>query len=264
MKLLLSLLIPIALAAQVTYHGGPVLTSGARVYFMWYGPWVAADKVPFRNFTIGAQTGYLGALSGYYDSSATHIANVSQVVGETDMGTPYGQYPTAVQMIQAMEHAINQAGWLCDSTGVYVFMPGGGTYATGLGGASSHGSFPCGKDAEGGVATPTSVQVAGVYQPGNMTNYSHELVEAMTDPFGNWPGHEGWSQTGTGLEIADPGICGSASNYSLSTGTFLAANYLQLGRGCTTGTGGTAPQPPKPPKVCPPGTKPVGNSGKCK
>ncbi len=260
-KLILGLLAACACFGQVNYHGGPVLTGGARVYFIWYGSWAASDKVPFQQFAAGASSGYLGALAGYSDASGAHVQNLSAVQGEINIGTPYGNLPTGVQMIFAMEKAINAAGWGCDPGGVYVFMPGPGTVVTGLGGASSHGSFPCGP--ENGVADATSVQVAGIYQPGNMVNFSHELVEAITDPFGNWTGHQGWYQDGSGLEIADPGICGTASYYSLSTGIFQAANYLQLGRGCTSGSG-TAPPVIPPPARCPPGQKPIGKSGKCR
>ncbi len=260
----LVLLVLTASAQSVTYHGGPVLVRGAQVYFVWFGPWTDANKLQFKNFTIGAQSGYINALAPYYDSTGAHIAVASGIAGE--MNVPGSGTITSTQMIRVMEKAINQSGQPCDAMGVYVFMPGPGTAVTGLGGASSHGSFPCGP--EDGVWTPTSIQVPAVYVPGNIINFSHELVEAMTDPLGNWAGHEAWFQDVSGLEVADPGICGTASYYALPTGTFLASNYAKLTGGCTAG-GGSSPAPLPPPPVpppppCPPGTHPRGNSGKCK
>ncbi len=262
MKLFVSIFVTIAsLCAQsVQYHGGPVLTGGARVHFMYYGDVSEANKQAFRDFTIGAPAGYLNKLVDYYDANNVHIANTAAVIEEANMGTPFGTSITAVQAIQAAQQHIIANGLTCDSGGVYVLMFGLSISVTGFYGASSHGAFPCGVVPN---PPPNSAYVAAIYNPGvSVINFSHELVEAMTNPF-PWDGWKGWYQDSSGLEIADPGVCGTASQYSLPTGIFTAANYWKLvGGGCTTGN--YVPPPPPPPPGCPPGTKPQGNSGKCK
>lgn len=239
-----------------TYHGGRVLTSGAKVYLMFYGDWAESDKWTIRSIANGAATGYLSGLTGYTDASGAHIQNASQVMAETALGAPYGSFVPGELMAKLITNTIQRLGWPCDPMAAYAILWGPNT-GTNIGGAGSHNQTACGSDVALGDSlvypTPTSIPVATIQAGLSTGTFSHELVEAIANPLG-----DGWYP-----DVAD--VCGTYSYYSLSTGTFYLANYRQISGGCTSGgssSGGGSPPPP--PKTCPPGTTPRRNSGKCK
>ena len=246
------------LAQNVQYHGGPVIP-GARVFNIWYGKVTEANKVSTRSLVTGLNSSpYMTGLAGYTDTTGRSISNTSALLGEFQDNYSEGLVFDGAGVVRVINKAIVTAGWPCDGSAVYALV-------VAVGVSASYGGFHNGVPCKG-----VGPKIAYTVSPeGNSYIYSHELVEALSDPRTDMANVGSWFRDSDELEIAD--ICQSSaspsSTWILSTGAFVLANYVQASGGCTSGGttgggGGGGVKPPKP--TCPPGTKPVGNSGKCR
>src|SRR3974390_922250 len=64
----------------ISYHGGPVLTSGSHIYYIWYGNWGANDQTKSgtpANILSALGTGLSG--SPYFNINTTYSSNAGHV-----------------------------------------------------------------------------------------------------------------------------------------------------------------------------------------
>lgn len=259
MLLILLLLASLNLFAQVgiNYRGGKVLTRGVNICLVQYGTWPEADRTKLRSFVSGLNgSGWIQPATAYYDFTGEKIKTTVSITGAVVDPGSRGSTVNVSNFIPMVQEIVDVGGCPLDRDTVFTFVFAEDTAATpyGLG-------FHWGFDING-VDTQLTFS-----RKNDFAIFTHELIEAITDP--NEQGlATGWIDNSTGWEVASK--CqqsGSAySWYTLPTGTFYLSNYWNLSGGCTSGSGsgggGSGGGGPRP--TCPPGTKPIGNSGKCR
>jgi hypothetical protein len=238
----------------INYYNGPVITSSANVYFIWYGNWTnntATTILP--NFVKNISgSSYMNIASSYTDSNGkkgTSIVNyinstsVGYTKGKDGKGNPLG---LGVVDVAGVVNAVIKAGTLPkDTNGVYVVMtsadvPGTDGFCNNFcgyhnsytysptfnykfifSGNTDRCSLACGVVKTTGVNTPNGNSGAD----GMINILAHELIEYVTDPQFN-----GW-HTSKGDEVGD--LCswnfgpeyktksGAAANVHLGTSDYM-------------------------------------------
>lgn len=257
MKVILCLCFWISsLSAQMIYHGGPVMTSGATVYPIFYGQWAEADKQVVRQFIslLGGSAWFQWA-TAYYDSSQRHVQNVVQLGTEYADAYTQGTYLTSRATAQVVEQAVASGVLPCDPAGIYAVLgaPGvGNQFGDGFHFALGALQGPSGTCSSQGLWVASGVGGTITQGESVIAVMSHEFIETITDPYGT-----AW-YTSTGYECAD--ICGYGRT-TIGGVQHQIANYAVPNGGCITFSVSMPPPPPPPP---PPGCIPRGKSGKCK
>src|SRR5258708_5709840 len=69
----------------IFYHGGPVMTAGPRVYYIWYGNWAGNTATTILTDLANSIGGspYFNINTSYDDGNGGHIANVVTYSGST-------------------------------------------------------------------------------------------------------------------------------------------------------------------------------------
>lgn len=208
----------------ITYHGGPVMTSGTNVYYIWYGTWSSADQ---SILTALAQN--IGG-SPYFNINTTYTngSNVPVRNQVTFSGSRSDNYSHGTSLSDAAIQSIVAAGNPTDTNGVYFVLTsadvnetsgfctqycGWHTHAT-IGGRDIKYAFignpaRCPSACTNGTAPPNG----SVGADGAASIISHELEEATTDPDLN-----AWYDS-RGQENADKCAWTFGSTYSNGTGT---------------------------------------------
>src|SRR5438874_13765304 len=76
----------------ISYHGGPVLTAGSNVYYIWYGNWSgnsATTILPVLAGNIGGSP-YFNINTTYFNGAGTKVQNLVNYKGATTVAYPYG------------------------------------------------------------------------------------------------------------------------------------------------------------------------------
>jgi hypothetical protein len=237
----------------ISYHGGPVATSGVDAYVIWYGNWSndsATTILPTLLSHLGGSP-YFNINTTYYDGSNRHVANAVTLSGQTN--DAYSQGATNLsdgQIATIVSNAISSGRLPSDPKGVYFVLTSVDVTKSGF--LSSY----CGWHTHGTIGG-ADIKYAFVGDPGN--NYrcnaqtssspnnnvgadamasvvAHELEESATDPDLNaWFDQRGnenadkcaWT-FGTTYKAAN----GSSANMQLGGLNFLVQrNWVNAGGG---------------------------------
>jgi Phosphate-induced protein 1 conserved region len=228
----------------ISYHGGPVMTSGPNVYYIWYG-WGTGytDSTAMSILTNLAQheggTPYFNINTTYYDGSNVHVANNVVYKGSTTDNYSQGKSLSDASIQTIVANHISAFGGP-DPNGVYFVLTSADVnetsgFCTQYCGWHTHGTIS-GSDIKyafvGNPARCLSACAAQSTSPNNdpggdgmASIIAHELEEATTDPDLN-----AWYDN-RGEENADKcawtfGTESTASNGSKYNVTIGGTNYL--------------------------------------
>ena len=207
----------------IKYHGGPVMTAGPNIHYIWYGNWSSTDKTILGSLASGlGGSSYFNINTTYYDGSGAHIAN--HVGTSADASDNYSH---GTSLSDAAILAIVQAQNPTDTNGVYFVMTSSDVnetsgFCTQYCGWHTHASIG-GRDIKyafvGNPARCPSACTNGTTPPngsvgadGAASIIAHELEEAATDPDLN-----AWYD-GSGAENADKCAWTFGSTYTASNG----------------------------------------------
>ena len=185
----------------ISYHGGPVMTNGANVYYIWYGDWSTnTGKAVLTDLIVGAPTSaYYNINTTYTDAAGKKVSNLVSLKGQIDVSSAtLGKSLTDSQIFSLVSGAIKTGTLPSDPNGVYFVLTssdvtassgfctaycGWHSYGT-VGTAKIKFSFvgnpetrcpnSCGARAKSPNANPGADAMASVIM--------HELSEAVTDP----------------------------------------------------------------------------------
>jgi hypothetical protein len=217
----------------ISYQGGPVMSSGVNVYYIWYGAWAntAATTEPTDILTDMAKS--MGG-SPYFNINTTYTGVQNVVTYKGAVYDNYSQGTTAAKkkladttIYNIVKRAITTAapggfGGTADPNGLYFVLTSADVTASSgfctkycgwhsssvmdsstapilIGGVNVKYSFVGNPD-----KCPSSCAALTVSPNGNAgadgmaSIITHELEEAATDPDGT-----GWWDTATGMENAD-------------------------------------------------------------
>jgi hypothetical protein len=183
----------------ITYHGGPVMTSGTNVYYIWYGNW-SGNSAPSILTTLGSSIGgspYFNINTTYYDGSATHVANVASLVSQTSDNYSFGTALSDSNIQGIVANAIGSGALPKDPNGVYFVLTsadvnetsgfctqycGWHTHGT-IGGTDIKYAFVGNPDrCPSACAAQTTGPNGNAGADGMASILAHELEEATTDP----------------------------------------------------------------------------------
>lgn len=219
----------------ISYHGGPVMTAGPTIHYIWYGNWSSGDISILTDLAsnIGGSP-YFNINTTYYNGSNVHVANA---VGNSTAG--HDNYSRGTALSDSDIQTIVASQSPTDTNGVYFVMTsadvnetsgfctqycGWHTHAT-IGGRDIKYAFVgnparCPSACSNGTAAPNG----SVGADGAASIVAHELEEATTDPDLN-----AWYDT-RGAENADKCAWTFGTTYNNGTGIanvkFGSRDYL--------------------------------------
>jgi hypothetical protein len=187
-------------ANGICYHGGPVMTGTANVYYIWYGNWTGNSAVNLLEGFIGGLNGspYENINSTYYNGAGTHVSGNLHFAGSTTDNYSHGTAlsDAAIQAIVAA-HIGTFNGGQADTNGVYFVLTSKDVnetsgFCTQYCGWHTHGTIG-GKDVKYSfVGNPDrcpsacEVQTTGPNGTGGgdgmASIIAHEQEEAISDP----------------------------------------------------------------------------------
>lgn len=109
----------------ISYHGGPVLTSGSNVYYIWYGNWGTNSALAILpKLPVGLNASpYFNINTTYYNGSNVHVKNaVSLIAQYAYPSTTYGTSLTDANIQAIVAGAINGGHLAYDASGVYFVL----------------------------------------------------------------------------------------------------------------------------------------------
>lgn len=110
----------------ISYHGGPVMTQGANVYYIWYGNWTVSD--PTANTILTNLASYIGGSpyfninTTYYNGSGTHVPNTVHYAGATSVSSNYKTSLSDADIQTIVSTALAGNALPTDSNGVYFVL----------------------------------------------------------------------------------------------------------------------------------------------
>jgi hypothetical protein len=117
---------PVATASNgISYHGGPVMTAGSNVYYIWYGNWgtdTAKTILPALATGLSGSP-YFNINTSYYNAANVKVTNAVMMAGQYTWDT--AAYGTALgdANIQAIvAWTINNGKLAYDANGVYFVL----------------------------------------------------------------------------------------------------------------------------------------------
>lgn len=184
----------------ISYHGGPVMTAGANVYYIWYGDWTNTGPAILTDLITGASgSPYYNINTTYTDATGKKVLNSAAIKGQTSVSSAtMGKSLSDSQIFSLVSGAINAKTLPSDPNGVYFVLTSADVtassgFCTAYCGWHSYGrvgtttikfSFvgnpetrcpnACGARAKSPNANPGADAMASVIM--------HELSEAVTDP----------------------------------------------------------------------------------
>lgn len=229
----------------ISYHGGPLLTNGPNVYFIWYG-WggsyadATAENIVTSFISSEGGSSYFNINTTYYNGSNVHVTNNVAFKGSTTDNYSLGTSLSDANIQTIVQNAINAGKVPQDTGAVYMVLTSADVnetsgFCTQYCGWHTHGTIN-GADIKyafiGNPARCLSACAAQSTSPngdaggdGMTSIVAHELEEATTDPDLN-----AWYDT-RGEENADKcawtfGTESTAGNGSKYNITLSGKNYL--------------------------------------
>ncbi len=223
----------------ISYHGGPLLTSGPNVYYIWYGNWSGntATTILLNFITSEGGSPYFNINSTYYDGSGTHVTNAVNYLKSTTDNYSQGTALSDSGVETVVANAISSGALPKDANGVYFVLTSADVnetsgFCTQYCGWHTHGTI-AGADIKYSFVgnpdrCPSACEAQTTSPNGNAgadgmaSIIAHELEEATTDPDLN-----AWYDT-RGEENADKcawtfgteGTAPNGSNYNIILGGY--------------------------------------------
>ena len=108
----------------IFYHGGPLMTAGPSMYYIWYGNWsgnTASSILTNLGSNIGGSP-YFNINTTYYDGSGTHVANVATLLGQANDNYSFGTALSDSSIQGIVANAIGSGALPADPNGVYFVL----------------------------------------------------------------------------------------------------------------------------------------------
>ena len=109
----------------ISYHGGPVMTNQAHIYFIWYGDWTgntALTLLPYFASAIGGSP-YYRINTTYNNGAGLSVPVGAQYQGSTAVTTyPYGKSLTDAQIRQIVLDSMTSGALVQDPDGIYFVL----------------------------------------------------------------------------------------------------------------------------------------------
>jgi hypothetical protein len=226
----------------ISYHGGPLMTAGPNVYYIWYGDWSgnsATNILTDLAQGIGGSR-YFNINTTYYDGGGAHVANSVSYQGSTTDNYSQGKALSDSAVQAVVSSAISSGRLPKDGQGVYFVLTssdvnetsgfctqycGWHTHGT-IGGSDIKYSFVGNPDRCPSACEQQTISPNGNAGADGMASIiAHELEEATTDPDLN-----AWYDT-RGRENADKCAWTFGGTSTLSSGaqynvTFSSTKFL--------------------------------------
>lgn len=183
----------------ISYHGGPLLTAGPNVYYIWYGNWSGNTATTILTDFINSEGGspYFNINTTYYNGSGTHVTNAINYKGSTTDSYSQGTTLSDAGVEAVVANAISSGKLPKDTGAVYFVLTSqdvneSSGFCTQYCGWHTNGSIG-GSDIKysfvGNPARCPSACEAQTNSPngnagadGMASIVAHELEEATTDP----------------------------------------------------------------------------------
>jgi hypothetical protein len=233
----------------INYYGGPLITSGANIYLVWYGDWSQNTATTIVPDFVKALNGsaYINITSTYSDSKGNRPSTIVNYINSTSVGYTKGKDKKGIPNglgsldIAGVVNGVLKSGTLPkDPNGVYVVLtsadvPGTDGFCNRF--CAYHNSYSsspslsfryifvgnpdrcpaaCGVVKHVGNDTPNGNSGAD----GIANLISHEIEEFITDP-----NYDGW-HTSNGSEVGD--LCSWSFGSPYKTKSGASAN-IKLG-----------------------------------
>ncbi len=219
----------------ISYHGGPVMTNPAKMYYIWYGSWgtnTAVNLLKYFAENIGASP-YYRINTTYKNGSGVPVSTAVTFGGAATVSNyPYGNALTDANIRQIVLDAMNSNALPTDDNGIYFVLTsadvnatsgfctnycGWHTYFTAtVGGTNKAFKYSFVGDPTRCLSACAAQSVSPNGNPGadGMASIiAHELEEATTDPQLN-----AWYDT-RGYENADKCAWTFGTVYTAANGT---------------------------------------------
>lgn len=183
----------------INYHGGPLITSGTNMYYIWYGNWsnnTATTILTDFAKNIGGSP-YFNINTTYYDGSNVHVPNVVNYGSSTNDSYSHGTSLSDSQIQQVVSDAITNGKLPEDTNAVYFVLTSADVtassgFCTQYCGWHTHGTISGSDIKYSFVGNPDRCPSACEAQTtgpngnagadGMASIIAHELEEAVTDP----------------------------------------------------------------------------------
>jgi hypothetical protein len=187
----------------ISYHGGPIITGGTNVYYIWYGNWSGNTATTILTDLANGLGGspYFNINTTYTNGSGTHVTNAVTYKGSTATPVPptttYSTSLSDANIQTIVSDAITSGRLPKDTNAVYFVLTSADVNATSgfctqYCGWHTHGTISgsdikyafignpdrCPSACTNGTASPNGNAGAD----GMASIISHELEEATTDP----------------------------------------------------------------------------------
>jgi Phosphate-induced protein 1 conserved region len=226
----------------ISYHGGPVMTNGVRVYVIWYGDWTGDSATTILPALLGGIGGspYYNVNTTYSNGAGVRVPNSVTLAAQTTDAYSQGKSNLSDAQINAIvSRAITTNALPKDANGLYFVLTsvdvtksgfltqycGWHTHAT-IGGADVKYAFVGNPGANAACSVQTTTSPNGNPGADAMASVvAHELEETATDPDLNaWYDQRGYENAdkcawtfGTTYSVAN----GSKANMKLGNLDFL-------------------------------------------
>lgn len=226
----------------ITYHGGPVMTGGAHMYYIWYGNWNGNNATTILTDLANGIGGtpYFNINTTYYNGSNVHVPNSVTYGGSTSVGYTNGTSLSDANIQTVVSNAIGNGSLPSDTNGVYFVLTssdvnessgfctqycGWHTHAT-IGGKDIKYAFIGNPDrCPSACAEQTTSPNGNAGADGMASIISHELEESATDPDLNaWYDNRGEENADKcAWTFGTESTAGNGSKYNM---TFGGRNWL--------------------------------------
>ena len=214
----------------ISYHGGPVLYNGVKVYLIWYGNWSGNTATSILPTLVGGLSGspYYNINTTYYDGLNRKVPNLVTLGAQTTDAYSQGKSNLSDGAINAIvARAISTNALPTDPNGLYMVLTSADVTKSGfltqycgwhtngtINGADIKYSFVGNPGSNGACSVQTSVSPNGNVGADAMASImAHELEETATDPDLNaW-----WDSRG--YENADKCAWTFGTTYTVANGS---------------------------------------------